>query len=119
MTIQRLHIGPRMSLVAVTNGVAYLAGIVADARNGTSVAEQTSEVLDKIEALLADAGTSKANVYKATIWLRDIADFDRMNAIWDQWVVPGSTPVRACVEARMAAADILVEIQVEATVNAG
>lgn len=118
MTIQRLHVGPRMSLVAINNGVAYLAGIVADAR-GTSVAEQTSEVLRKIEGLLSDAGTSKPNVYKATIWLRDIADFDKMNAVWDQWVLPGSTPVRACVEARMAAPDILVEIQVEAAIAAG
>lgn len=116
MTIERQHIGPRMSLVAVHGGTAYLAGIVADKRSGTSVADQTREVLEKIDGLLADAGTDKGRVFKATIWLRDIAAFDEMNSVWDKWVVQGSTPVRACVEARMAAPDILVEIQVTASV---
>lgn len=116
MTIERKHVGPRMSLVASHGGAVYLAGITADRRAGTSVREQTGEVLEKIDALLAEAGTDKARVFKATIWLRDIADFDAMNAVWDRWVVPGHTPVRACVEveARMAAPDILVEIQVTA-----
>lgn len=116
MTIQRQHIGPRMSLIAVQGGTAYLAGIVADKRSGTSVGDQTREVLEKIDGLLADAGTDKGRIFKATIWLRDIAAFDEMNAVWDKWVVPGNTPVRACVEARMAAPDILVEIQVTASV---
>lgn len=114
MTIERQHFGPRMSLVAIHGGTAYLAGIVADNRAGTSVADQTQAVLEKIETLLAGAGTDKSRVFKATIWLRDIADFDDMNAVWDKWVTPGSTPVRACVEARMAAPDILVKIQVTA-----
>jgi enamine deaminase RidA (YjgF/YER057c/UK114 family) len=37
-----------------------------------------------------------------------------MNSVWDKWVVPGHTPVRATVEARLAMPDVLVEIQVEA-----
>ncbi|MDF2799993.1 MAG: hypothetical protein K0R85_2737 [Devosia sp.] len=114
MTIERKHVGPRMSLVATHGNTVFLAGITADKRGGTSVAEQTTEILERIDALLADAGTSKEQVYKATIWLRDIAAFDEMNAVWDKWVVPGHTPVRATVEARLAAPDVLVEIQVEA-----
>ena len=117
MTIERKHVGPRMSLVAVVNGVAYLAGITADQRAGTSVSEQTREILARIDSLLADAGTSRDNVYKATIWLRDIAAFDEMNGVWDTWVVPGKTPVRATVEAHMAFPDVLVEIQVEAVID--
>lgn len=80
MTIERQHFGPRMSLVAIHGGTAYLAGIVADNRAGTWVADQTQAVLEKIETLLAGAGTDKSRVFKATIWLRDIADFDDMNA---------------------------------------
>lgn len=37
-----------------------------------------------------------------------------MNAVWDAWVVPGSTPARACVEAKLADPGIRVEIQVYA-----
>lgn len=116
MSIERLHVGPRMSLVTVTGGQVYTAGIVADQRAGTSVAEQATEILAKIDSYLAEAGTDKSRVFTATIWLRDIADFDELNSVWDKWVVPGNTPVRACVEASMAFPDILVEIQVTATI---
>lgn len=115
MSIERLHVGPRMSLVSIANGTVYTAGIVADNRAGTSVAAQTAEILAKIDSYLAEAGTDKSKVFMATVWLRDIADFDELNSVWDKWVVPGDTPVRACVEARMAFPDILVEIQVTAT----
>ena len=117
MTLERKHIGPRMSLVAIVNNVAYLAGITASERKGTTVAQQTGDILAQIDRLLADAGTAKDKVFKATIWLRDIAAFDEMNSVWDNWVVPGHTPVRATVEARLAAPDVLVEIQVEAVIG--
>jgi len=114
MTLERKHVGPRMSLVAIHGDTVFLAGITAEKRGGTSVATQTAEILARIDELLTDAGTSKEQVYKASIWLRDIASFDEMNSVWDKWVVPGHTPVRATVEARLAAPDVLVEIQVEA-----
>lgn len=114
MSIQRIDVGPRMSQATVHGDTVYLAGIVADQRKGVSVADQTRQVLARIDELLAKAGSDKSKLLKATIWLRDIASFDEMNSIWDAWVVPGETPARACVESRMAAPDILVEIQVTA-----
>ena len=114
MTIERKQVGARMSQIAIYGDTVFLAGITAEKRGGTSVTEQTTEILARIDTLLAEAGTSKEQVYKATIWLRDIAAFGEMNAVWDQWVVPGHTPVRATVEARLAFPDVLVEIQVEA-----
>ncbi len=103
-----------MSQATVHGDTVYLAGIVADQRKGTSVADQTRQVLARIDELLAKTGSDKSRLLKATIWLRDIASFDEMNSVWDAWVVPGETPARACVESRMAAPDILVEIQVTA-----
>jgi enamine deaminase RidA (YjgF/YER057c/UK114 family) len=47
-----------------------------------------------------------------------MADFAAMNAVWDQWVVPGQTPARATVEAKLATPDYKVEIQVVATAPA-
>lgn len=114
MSIQRIDVGPRMSQATVHGDTVYLAGIVADHRKGVSVADQTRQVLARIDELLAKAGSDKSKLLKATIWLRDIASFDEMNSVWDAWVVPGETPARACVESRMAAPDILVEIQVTA-----
>ena len=117
MSIQRIEVGPRMSQAVVHGDTVYLAGVVADNRKGTSVADQTRQVLQRIDDLLAAAGSDKTKMLKATIWLRDIASFDEMNSIWDAWVVPGETPARACVESRMAAPDILVEIQITAIKN--
>lgn len=117
MSIERKHVGPRMSQIAIHGKTVYLAGVVATATEGVSTAAQTTDILDQIDKLLAEAGTDKSNVYKATIWLRDIATFAEMNSVWDKWVVPGKTPVRATVEARLAAPSILVEIQVEAALD--
>lgn len=92
-----------------------LAGQVADNIEGT-VAEQTANVLAKVDALLAEAGASKADVVTATIWLSDISTFAQMNAVWDAWVAPGAAPARATVEAKLAAPGFKVEIQVHAVV---
>lgn len=106
-----------MSQAVVYGGVAYLAGIVADDLEH-SVSGQTRQILAKIDRLLAMAGSDKTRLLKASIWLSDIRRFDEMNAVWDTWVVPGCTPARATVEARLAGRDYLVEIMVEAAVGA-
>ena len=69
---------------------------------------------NQIDGLLAKAGTSKAKLLSANIWLRDIAHFAEMNDVWDKWVDPDNLPVRATVEARLATPELLVEIQVTA-----
>lgn len=89
MATERMQVGPRMSLIVVRDRMVYLAGITAARRAGTSVAEQTAEVLSKIVALLAEAGSDKEHLIGATIWLRDMAAFDEMNSVWDNWVVAG------------------------------
>jgi enamine deaminase RidA (YjgF/YER057c/UK114 family) len=116
MTIERFEVGPRMSQAVVHGGVAYLAGIVADDLV-PSVADQTRQILGKIDRLLAMVGSDKTRVLKANIWLADISRFDEMNAVWDGWVAKGSPPARATVEARLAGPTYLVEIMVEAAVG--
>ncbi len=71
-------------------------------------------MLAQIDALLLEAGTDKSKILSATIYLPDIADFAAMNAVWEKWVVPGQTPARATVEAKLAAPEYRVEIQVVA-----
>jgi enamine deaminase RidA (YjgF/YER057c/UK114 family) len=112
MTIERYEVGPRMSQVVVHGGVAYLAGIVAE--NLVPSADQTRQILAKIDRLLALAGSDKTRILKANIWLSDIGTFNEMNAVWDGWVAKGHTPARATVEARLAGPTYLVEIMVEA-----
>lgn len=117
MAVVRHHTGPRMSQAVVTNGMVFLAGQVAHGARGKSVTEQTHDILQRIDALLAEVGTSKANLVSATVWLADISTFAEMNAVWDAWVAEGNTPARACVEARLAHPDFTVEIMASGCVE--
>jgi enamine deaminase RidA (YjgF/YER057c/UK114 family) len=110
MTVIRLQAGPRMSQAVIHGATIYLAGQVADQAKGKSVSEQTSEILAKIDGLLAEAGSDKAKILSATIYLADIAAFAEMNAAWESWVPAGHAPARATVEAKLAAPAYTVEI---------
>ncbi|MDR9393850.1 RidA family protein [Roseovarius sp. SYSU LYC5161] len=110
--ITRLHVGDRMSQTVIHNATIYLAGQVGTP--GDSVADQTRSCLQKIEALLAEAGSDKTRILQTTIWLADMADFAEMNAVWDGWVAPGHAPARACGEAKLASPELLVEFMVVA-----
>jgi enamine deaminase RidA (YjgF/YER057c/UK114 family) len=103
-----------MSRVVVHGDTVYLAGLTADATVGKSVGEQTAEILAKIDALLKQGGTDKSKLVQATIWLQDIRTVDDFNKVWDSWVVPGQTPARACIEARLQSPAKMIEIQVTA-----
>jgi enamine deaminase RidA (YjgF/YER057c/UK114 family) len=117
MRIERFNAGPRMSQAVLHNGTVYTAGQVASAAAGADVGDQTREILAKLEAVLADAGTDKTAILSATIWLTDMATFDEMNAVWDAWVPPGEPPARACVGAALANPRHKVEIAVVAAVR--
>ena len=113
MAIERIQPGPRMSQAVVHGNTVYLAGQVA-ANPVPSVAKQTKQILGQIDKLLKAAGTSKAKLLSANVWLTDMRAFAEMNEAWDAWVSPGNTPARATVEAKLAAPDYLVEIMVVA-----
>lgn len=113
--IQRFDTGPRMSEMTVHKGVAYLAGQVAE-DDSLDISGQTREVLAQIDALLARAGSDRSKLLRAQIFLVDLADFAAMNAVWEQWVVPGHTPARATVQAALANPNWKIEIVVTAAV---
>ena len=112
--ITRINPGPRMSEAVVHNGIVYLAGQVG--APGGSVTEQTQAVLAEIDRILAQAGTSKARILTAQVWVADIATFGEMNAVWDAWVDRDNPPARWTGEAKLATPDYKVEIIVTAVV---
>ena len=116
MSIRRIGAGPRMSKAVVHGNTVYLAGQVADKSKGGSVADQTKEIVGIVDDLLKEAGTDKTKILSATIYLSDISTFPQMNSVWDTWVVPGETPARATVEAKLATPDYTVEIAVIAAI---
>ena len=110
--ITRHHGGKRMSQIVTHGDTVYLAGQVGTA--GASVAQQTRDCLEKVETLLAEAGSDKTRMLQVVIWLADMADFAEMNEVWDAWVPEGAAPARACGEARLARPELLVEVIVTA-----
>ena len=112
--LRRIEPGARMSEAVIHGNTIYTSGIVADRAMGKSVTEQTRDILEQIDALLANAGSDKTRIIKANIWLADITTFDQMNKAWDAWAVAEKTPARATVEAKLASPDYAVEIMIEA-----
>ena len=118
MTIERRNVGKRLSDLVIYapppgGRLVWLAGQVAEDPKA-DIARQTRSVLAQIDRLLAEAGSDKTRILSATIYLADMADYDAMNAEWDQWVAHGETPARATVQARLANPDYRVEIQLVA-----
>jgi hypothetical protein len=68
MSIERIQTQSRMSQAVIHNGTVYLSGQVAFGAVGGSVAEQTKDILSKIDSLLAAAKADKSKILSATIW---------------------------------------------------
>ena len=97
------------------NGVVYLAGMVPEC-DATDIRSQTADVLQQIEQRLAEAGSDKTRILRTQIYLQDITDITAMNEVWDAWVVAGSAPPRATVQAALANPAYLIEVVVTAAV---
>ncbi len=110
MNLTRIEPGNRFSQVVIAGSLVFLAGQVA-ADPHADVGTQTHQALAAVDRLLTAAGTDRGRLVSVTVYLRDIADFDAMNKVWDAWLAANAKPVRATVEARLALAEYKVEIQ--------
>ncbi|WP_026354216.1 RidA family protein [Massilia niastensis] len=116
MEIKRLHVGKRMSEVAIYNDTVYLAGQIAE-DTSKGIEDQMREVLGHVDRLLADAGSDKSCILMCQIFITDMANFPAMNTVWDEWVAQGHTPPRATVEAKLANPACLVEVCITAALR--
>ena len=105
--IQRFGVDKRYSESVVANGMVHTAGQVG---GGANIGEATKAALADLDAALALAGVDKSKLVSMTIYLKNISDYDGMNEIYDQWVVPGHPPARATVQALLAKPEWLVEV---------
>lgn len=109
MTIERINVGSRMSQLVAANGMIFISGQVAENREGP-LEEQTLNILNNIDLLLATAGSNKSKLLKVDVYLAAIIDFDAFNIVYDKWIDPTCPPARVCSEARLADSKIKVEI---------
>lgn len=106
-------IGP-YSQAVLANGFAFLSGQIPldPATNQLvegDVAVQTARVLENLKAVLEACGSSLEKVVKTTVFLRDMADFPRMNEVYAQYFAV-NPPARSTVQAARLPRDVSVEI---------
>ncbi|MGA8109766.1 MAG: RidA family protein [Acidobacteriaceae bacterium] len=114
-------IGPYSQAVRV-GSLLYTSGQVAlDPATGQlvpgGIAEQTTRVLENLQAVLAAAGTSLLHVVKTVVFLKDMKDFAAMNEVYARYLAPEGTvkPARSTVAVAGLPRDALVEIEVVAS----
>ncbi|MCB0610219.1 MAG: RidA family protein [Lewinellaceae bacterium] len=95
-------IGPYNQAV-IHNGTLYISGQIAiipasgELLQGT-IEEETRQVLENIKAILTEAGTSFANVLKCSVFVKNMHDFGRINAIYAEYFDEATAPARELVE---------------------
>jgi 2-iminobutanoate/2-iminopropanoate deaminase len=110
-------IGPYSQAIRIGNTV-YTSGQVAlDPATGELVTggidAQTTRVLENLQAVLAAAGLDFTHVVKTTVFLKDMADFAAMNALYAKYFAPDGTvaPARSTVQVAALPKGALVEIE--------
>jgi len=114
-TIVRTAGNARMSKMVRAGNLLFLAGQTSSgAPDAHTIEQQAAVALGHIDALLKEAGSSRQQLLSVTIYLKDIALFDRMNAVWQAWVDPEHLPARCTVQATLGLPELLVEFSVTA-----
>ena len=89
-------------------GLIPATGVLAE-----GVEAQAEQALQNIQAVLAAAGCTMADVIKTTVFLADIADFGKINEIYAKYFT-SETPARSCLQAGALPKGALFEIEVVA-----
>ncbi len=111
-------IGPYSQAIRVGNFVFCSGQTPIDPATGKlvegGIEEQTRRVLQNLSVVLEAAGTSLSRVVKTTVFLMDMNDFQRMNAVYAEFF-PSTPPARSTVQVARLPRDASVEIEVIAT----
>ena len=75
-----------------------------------TVEDQTRQAISNLSAVLAEAGTSLANVVKTTVFVKDMNDFAAVNGVYAE-MFGDTKPARSCVEVARLPKDVKVEIE--------
>ena len=100
---------PTRSRAVAHHGLVYT--VATAAQKSPSLYEQTRQALAAIDKTLADAGSDKSHILRATVYITDMAKKSEMNRAWDEWVDMANPPQRACIGVVLEGDD-LVEILV-------
>lgn len=104
-------IGPYNQAVLI-NGTLYVSGQIAlDVASSGDIQAETRQVMENISAILKAAELSFENVVKATIFVKDLANFGAINEVYGSFFT-ADPPARETVEVARLPKDVNVEISV-------
>ena len=110
-------IGPYEQALKVDGWVFTSGQIPLDPKTGTMVdggiGAQTRQVLDNLRAVLEAAGTSMSRVVKTTVYMTNLADFQKMNEVYAEYF-PQDKPARSTVGVAALPRGAMIEIDVVA-----
>lgn len=110
------------SQAVVHAGLVYVSGMLPITPGGEkvigSMAEQTTQVLANVDAVLRAAGSSRSKVLKATVYVSDIAHWDEVNRVFGEFF-GDHRPARAVVPTRDLHFGLGIEMEVVAALNGG
>ena len=108
-------IGPYSQAVEA-GGLVFVSGqLPIDPATGAfpeGIEAQTRQSLTNAKAILAAAGLGMENVVKTTVFLKDMNDFAKMNAVYAEFFPEGGYPARSAIEVALLPKDASVEIEV-------
>jgi reactive intermediate/imine deaminase len=115
-------VGPYNQAVKA-GGMLYCSGQIAlDPASGAMVGDgdveaETRQVLSNLKAVLAAAGCTPQHVVRTTVFLADLGDFSKVNALYADVFGDGVSPARACVEVAALPKGARVEIDCIAVIS--
>lgn len=109
-------IGPYSQAVVTSNGLIYSSGSIPLDPSTMKVVDpsdvelQTEQCLKNLSNVLVQAGGSLKSVIKVTVFIKDMNQFSRINAVYGKFF-NDHKPARSCVEVARLPLDVLVEIE--------
>ncbi|WP_018883737.1 RidA family protein [Paenibacillus massiliensis] len=105
-------IGPYSQAIALENAV-YTSGMLpidAEGNLKEGIVDQTQQILNNLQAVLAEAGLSLEDVIKTTVFMTDLEQFQQMNEVYSQYF-SDHYPARTTVEVSRLPRDAKIEIE--------
>lgn len=106
-------IGPYSQAIEV-NGMIYTSGVIpvnpATGEIPEGIEAQADQAIGNLAALLKEAGTKVENVIKTTVFIKEMDDFAKVNAVYAEYFTQ-DCPARSCVEVARLPKDVLIEIE--------
>lgn len=114
-------IGPYNQAV-IANNTLYISGQIAiNPENGelvtSDIETETRQVMENLKAILTEAGLTFENVLKASVFVKDMHNFSRINAIYSQYFNEDTAPARELVEVVNLPRFVNIEISMIATIG--